>query len=60
MTIKELRKRANLSQEELAKKVGVDRTSISKWETQQALPNASKLPKLATALNCKIDDFFAK
>ena len=34
-----LRKKNNLSQEELAEKVGVTRQTISKWETDESIPD---------------------
>ena len=35
----ELRKKANLSQEQLAEKVGVSRQTISKWELGETVPD---------------------
>ena len=35
--LKNMRKKNNLSQEELAEKVGVSRQSVSKWETGVSL-----------------------
>ena len=52
------RKMENLTQIELAKMLNVDRSTVAKWETAGALPTADKLPKIAKALNCKIDDLF--
>ena len=40
--IYELRKKANLSQEQLAEKVGVSRQTISKWELGETAPDLSK------------------
>ncbi len=39
----ELRKRKNLSQEEAAEKLNVTRQTISKWETNQSVPDLSKV-----------------
>ncbi len=41
------RKKAGLSQEALAEKIGVSRQAISKWETGEAAPEITKLPLLA-------------
>lgn len=56
--IQKLRNKANLSQEELASLLSVDRSTIAKWETGSALPRADKLPNLAKILNCSIDEIF--
>lgn len=39
MNIRMLRKRCNLTQEQLAEKVDVSRQTVAKWETGEALPN---------------------
>lgn len=49
------RKRAGLSQEALAERVGVSRQSISKWETGEAMPEIGKLPLLAQAFDVTAD-----
>lgn len=56
--LKELREKANLTQESLAKLINVDRSTIAKWETGEASPRSDKLPTLANVLNCTIDDLF--
>ena len=58
MKIGEYRKRAQLTQEALANKLNVDPSAITKWETGAAAPTAAKLPKIAEALGCTIDDLF--
>ena len=37
--LQELRKKNNLSQEELAEKINVARQTISKWELVETVPN---------------------
>lgn len=39
----ELRRKKNLSQEEMAEKLGVSRQTISKWETNQSQPDFDKI-----------------
>lgn len=56
--IRKLRERANLTQGQLAATLQVDKTTISKWETGGATPRADKLPEIARALKCSIDDLF--
>ncbi len=42
-----LRRRAGLSQEQLADRLGVTRQSVSKWESGQAAPELGKLVALS-------------
>jgi len=41
--IQHLRKTKGISQEELADKIGVSRQSVSKWESEQSLPDMDKI-----------------
>nr|WP_302176948.1 helix-turn-helix transcriptional regulator [Megamonas funiformis] len=56
--IKELRKKRGITQKQLANKLGIERSRVSQWEIGYCSPKASDLPKLAKALNCRINDFF--
>jgi transcriptional regulator with XRE-family HTH domain len=58
-TLRELREGAVLTQEELAKKVGVTATAISHWETGSKRPRAKNIRKLATALGVTPQDILA-
>ena len=49
------RKKAGLSQEALAEKIGVSRQAISKWETGDAAPEITKLPLLARTFGITAD-----
>ena len=49
------RKKAGLSQEALAEKLGVSRQAISKWETGESVPELSKLVLLARAFDVTTD-----
>lgn len=49
------RKRAGLSQEALAEKIGVSRQAVSKWETGDAEPEISKLRLLAVEFGVTAD-----
>ena len=49
------RKKAGLSQEALAEKLGVSRQAISKWETGESVPELSKLVLLARAYDVTTD-----
>lgn len=50
-----LRKKKNLTQEQLAEILGVSRQSVSRWEMDVAFPETEKLVKLSRLLECSID-----
>ena len=52
--IKEKRKEKNLTQKELASKIGVTDKAVSKWETGLGCPDVSILEILSKELNCSI------
>lgn len=54
-TLKRLRSKQKLTQEDLANKVGVSRATIAGYETKGKKPPYSTLIKIAKALNCSID-----
>lgn len=51
-----LRKMNQMSQEELAEKIGVSRQTISKYETGEAVPDIDKCRILADTFNVSMDD----
>lgn len=51
----ELRKKANMSQEELAVKLDVSRQAVSKWEAGQANPDIENIMKLSKIYNVSTD-----
>ncbi len=53
--IYDCRKKAGLSQEALAEKLGVSRQAISKWETGEATPEVGKLLLLAKTFGVTTD-----
>lgn len=50
-----LRKRKNITQEQLAEILGVSRQSVSRWEMDQAFPETEKLIRLSGLFSCSID-----
>lgn len=56
VNIKYLRKRAGLSQEELAEKIDVSRQSVAKWENGESLPDIVKCRDLAMLFGTTIDN----
>ena len=54
--IRECRLRRDMSQEDLARQIGVDRSNIAKWETGVHKPRADMLLLLSKVLQCSVDD----
>jgi len=52
----ELRKKAGLSQEELADKLGLSRQAVSKWERAESSPDTDNLILLAKLYNVSLDE----
>jgi len=51
-----LRNKMELSQEQLAEKLEVSRQSVSKWESDQSMPEVGKILQLSTLFNITADD----
>lgn len=62
--IRTLRRSAGMTQEDLSKLVGVTRSAVAIWETQnpkhQRKPNGRSLEAIAVALNVTVSDLFAE
>lgn len=56
--IKDARKKAGMTQNELAEKLGINRATLSKYENGQIDPTVSQLMKIADALNLPLFDLF--
>ncbi len=54
--ITQLRTAADISQEQLSETLGVSRQSVSKWETDQALPQIDKVLQIAELFNISTDE----
>lgn len=55
-----LRKRENMTQEQLAETLEVSRQSVSKWESDNTYPETDKLLQLAELFHCTLDDLMRK
>ena len=51
-----LRKRAALSQEALAEKIGVSRQTVAKWESGESAPDVLHADRLAELFDVSLDD----
>lgn len=56
--IKQLRQRLNLTQEQVAMKLGVSYQAVSKWENNANTPDIALLPKIAELFGVSIDALF--
>ncbi|MEG0546631.1 MAG: helix-turn-helix domain-containing protein [Oscillospiraceae bacterium] len=52
------RKQFSMTQEELAKKLGVSTQAVSKWEQKNSCPDITLLPQIADIFNISIDELF--
>ena len=53
--IKEIRKRLSLSQEDLAELLNVSRQAITKWETENGIPDITNLQQLSNTFGITVD-----
>jgi len=58
LTLKLLRKRRGWKQEDLARRVGMSKGQVSKYETGGELPKLDSLGRLLAALEVQLDGFF--
>ena len=54
--ILELRKKENLSQEQLAEKINVTRQTISKWELNETTPDIKQAKELSRLFKISLDE----
>ena len=57
--LKKLRTEAHLTQDELAEKLFVSRTAISKWESDRGYPNIESLKAIAKFFSVTVDDLLS-
>lgn len=50
------RKKCGLSQEDVAEKLGVSRQTVSKWETDETLPDIRQSKKMAVLYDMSLDE----
>lgn len=57
--LQQLRKQSNLTQEQLAERLYVSRTAISKWESGKGYPNIDSLKCIAKLFSVTIDELLS-
>lgn len=55
-TLKALRANADLTQSEVAEKIGVSTTTWSKWENKQRFPTVDQVEKISEFFGVSYDD----
>ena len=56
--LRKLRLEKNLTQEQIAERLGVSAQSVSRWETSATLPDVMLLPEIARLYGVLVDDLF--
>ena len=56
LTIRDLRNHRNMSQNDLAEALAVSRQSVSKWETDSAVPELDKLVSMSELFDVTLDE----
>lgn len=54
------RLKAGITQEYVAYKLGIDRSTVAKWETGVSFPRPAMLRRIANLYGCKVDDLLGK
>ena len=50
------RKHMGMTQEELAKRIGVSKSAVAKWETDGGIPDRDNLRRLSETISISVDD----
>lgn len=58
--IKILRKGCGMSQDELARMLQVDRSTVAKWETRDVFPRGEQVKRLSDIFKCSIDELYGR
>lgn len=56
--LKKLRKKAGLTQEQLAEKINIHETTVRRWENKGNIPNGALLPRISEALGVSENELF--
>ena len=51
-----MREKKDMSQQAVALEIGVERSTVAKWESGKSRPRAEMLPKLAKLFGCSIEE----
>lgn len=51
-----MREKKDMSQQAVALEIGVERSTVARWESGKSRPRAELLPKLAKLFGCSIEE----
>lgn len=54
--LQQLRMREGLTQEKVARNLGLNRSTIGKWEAGDSFPRAAMIPQIAILYKCTVED----
>lgn len=57
--LKNIRKQAGISQEQLAEKIGVSRQAVTKWETNTGIPDIENIMAISALFDISIDELLS-
>ena len=57
--LKNIRKQASMSQEQLAEKLGVSRQAVTKWETNAGIPDIENIRAVSALFDISIDELLS-
>ena len=60
MGIKKYREEADMSQQELADKLGVSSSAVAMWETDNRTPRVATMIKMSQLFGCSIEELMKK
>ena len=60
LRIREKRREMGITQEALARAVGVTQGAVVQWENGSSYPKLVLIPEIAKALGCTVDDLIGK
>lgn len=59
MGFKNAREKRGMTQQEAARALGTDQSTVCLWETGKTKPRASLLPRIAEVYECTIDELLS-